>query len=89
VTTALVGMVAWLPREDWGRLLAALGKDGAQLGPLLEAARSKGDTTLAWTFARAAAARRPAARGPGGRPAAAPMSCPGGSGDAVGGWILA
>jgi len=54
VTTALVGMVAWLPREDWRPLLVALGKDNAQLGPLLEAARSKGDATLACTFAHAA-----------------------------------
>ena len=54
VTTALVGMVAWLPREDWRPLLAALGRDNLQLQPLLEAAQAKGDANLACTFAQAA-----------------------------------
>ena len=54
VTPALAGLVAWLPREDWGPLLAALGKDSRALQPLREAAQAKGDARLDCTFAQAA-----------------------------------
>lgn len=53
VQPAIVGLVAWLPREDWRPLLAALGKDSMALAPLLDAAKARGDGRLACMFAQA------------------------------------
>ena len=53
VQPAIVGLVAWLPLQDWRPLLAALGKDNMALAPLVNAAKAKGDGRLACMFAQA------------------------------------
>ncbi len=50
---ALLGLVAWLPREDWRPMLAAIGQDEKLLLSLRDAATARGDARLACTFARA------------------------------------
>ncbi len=50
----ILGLVAWLPREDWRPMLAAIGQDPAMLLSLRGAATAKGDARLACTFAKAA-----------------------------------
>jgi len=53
-TPVLVGLVGWLPREDWRPLLAAMGKDHAALDALQDAAQARGNARLACTLAQAA-----------------------------------
>ena len=50
----LLGLVGWLPREDWRPMLAAIGRDDPLLQSLGDAATARGDARLACTFARAA-----------------------------------
>ena len=50
----ILGLVAWLPREDWRPMLAAIGQHPAMLLSLRDAATAKGDARLACTFAKAA-----------------------------------
>ncbi len=51
---AVVGLVAWLPREDWRPLLVAIGRNDPVLQALREAAQARGDARLACAFVRAA-----------------------------------
>ncbi len=53
-TPVLLGLVTWLPREDWRPMLAAVGQDEALLLSLRDAAAARGDARLACTFAKAA-----------------------------------
>ena len=50
----VLGLAAWLPREDWRPMLTAIGPDVAMLLSLRDAATAKGDARLACTFAKAA-----------------------------------
>ncbi len=52
--SVLLGLVAWLPREDWRPMLAAIGQDEPLLLSLRDAATARGDARLACTFAKAA-----------------------------------
>ena len=49
----LLGLVTWLPREDWRPMLVAIGQDETMLLSLRDAAAARGDARLACTFAKA------------------------------------
>lgn len=53
VWSEVVGLVAWLPREDWRPMLVALDGDPGMLKALQDAATAKGDAGLACTFTQA------------------------------------
>ncbi len=49
----VLGLVAWLPREDWRPLLKAIGSDDPFLEALHDAAKARGDARLACVFTQA------------------------------------
>lgn len=49
----VLGLVAWLPREDWRPMLKALGNDDNFLEALHDAAKARGDARLACVFTKA------------------------------------
>ena len=49
----VLGLVAWLPREDWRPMLKAIGGDDSFLEALHDAAKARGDVRLACVFTKA------------------------------------